>query len=157
MPRERCDKTENISAAPYIRKELLNYNALNFYQLNAIVIIVIMIGFAVRILGNSLAFYVANLLVPGFVVNGGIKEYLIAGILLGFLNLLVKPLLKLVAMPLIVLSLGLFSFIINGLILWAIDYIFDFITIENLMALFWTVVIIGIVNIIASVSAKIID
>lgn len=113
-----------------------------------------MIGFAVRILGNSLALYTANFLVAGFVVNGGAKEYLIAGILLGFLNLLVKPLLKLVAMPLIILSLGLFTLIINGLILWAVDYIFDFITIENLMALFWAVVIVGVVNLIASAIAK---
>lgn len=113
-----------------------------------------MIGFAIRILGNALAFYIANMLVSGFVVNGGLKEYLIAGILLGFLNLLVRPLLKLVAMPLIILSLGLFTLVINGLILWTIDYIFEFITIENLMALLWAVIIIGIVNLIVSAAAK---
>lgn len=104
-----------------------------------------------------MALYTANLLVAGFVVNGKIKEYLIAGILLGFLNLLVRPLLKLVAMPLIILSLGLFTLIINGLILWTVDYIFDFITIENLIALFWAVVIVGVVNLIASAIAKMID
>lgn len=113
-----------------------------------------MTGFAVRILGNALAFYIANLLVSGFVVNGGLKEYLIAGILLGFLNLLVKPLLKLVAMPLIIISLGLFTLVINGLILWTIDYIFEFITIENLMALLLAVIIIGIVNLIVSAAVK---
>lgn len=116
-----------------------------------------MIGFTIRILGNSMALYTANLLVAGFVVNGKIKEYLIAGILLGFLNLLVRPLLKLVAMPLIILSLGLFTLIINGLILWTVDYIFDFITIENLMALLWAVIIIGIINLLISAVAKIID
>ena len=116
-----------------------------------------MTGFAVRILGNSVALYTANWLVAGFVVNGGLKEYLIAGILLGFLNLLVKPLLKLIATPLIILSLGLFTLIINGLILWIVDYIFNFITIESLMALFWAVIIIGIVNIMASAGAKIIN
>lgn len=116
-----------------------------------------MTGFVVRILGNALAFYIANMLVSGFVVNGKLKEYLIAGILLGFLNLLVKPLLKLVAMPLIVLSLGLFTLVINGLILWTVDYIFDFIIIESLMALFWAVIIIGMINLLISAIAKTID
>ena len=85
-----------------------------------------MTGFAIRILGNSLAFYIANLLVPGFVVNGGLKEYLIAGILLGFFNMLVRPLLKLISMPLIILSLGLFTLVINGLILWLFGFFFFF-------------------------------
>lgn len=116
-----------------------------------------MIGFVIRILGNGLALYIANLLVPGFVVAGGIKEYLIAGILLGFLNLLVRPILKLVSMPLIIISLGLFIIVINGLILWIVDYIFDFVTIESLMALLWAVVIIGIINLLISAVAKIID
>lgn len=117
----------------------------------------IMISFIIRILGNGLALYIANLLVPGFVVTGGIKEYLIAGILLGFLNLLVRPILKLVSMPLIIITLGLFTIVINGLILWIVDYIFDFVTIESLMALLWAVIIIGIINLLISAVAKIID
>ncbi len=116
-----------------------------------------MIGFIIRILGNGLALYIANLLVPGFVVTGGIKEYLIAGILLGFLNLLVRPILKLVSMPLIIITLGLFIIVINGLILWIVDYIFDFVTIESLMALLWAVIIIGIINLLISAVAKVID
>ena len=116
-----------------------------------------MTGFAVRILGNSLAFYIANLLVPGFVVNGGLKEYLIAGILLGFFNMLVRPLLKLISMPLIILSLGLFTLVINGLILWLVDYVFDFVVIENLTALFWVVIITGLVNLLTSFGGKLKD
>lgn len=116
-----------------------------------------MIGFVIRILGNGLALYVANWLVPGFVVTGGIKEYLIAGVLLGFLNLLVRPILKLVSMPLIIITLGLFTVVINGLILWIVDYIFDFVTIESLMALLWAVIIIGIINLLISAVAKVID
>jgi len=109
-----------------------------------------MIRFIVRILGNSLALYVAYLFVPGFLFTGGIKEYAIAGVVLGLLNMLVRPVLKLIAMPIIILTLGLFALVINALILWAVDYIFDFVAFSDLYALAWTTLVVVIVNVIVS-------
>jgi len=113
-----------------------------------------MIGFIIRILGNSLALYVAYYFVPGFVINGGWKEYLLAGAFLGLLNLMVKPILKMISMPIIILTLGLFTLVINGLLLWTVDYIFDFMTIRDTATLLYAVVIITIVNLFVSSSAK---
>lgn len=113
-----------------------------------------MIGFIIRILGNSLALYVAYYFIPGFVVSGGWKEYLLAGAFLGLLNLVVKPILKLVSMPIIILTLGLFTLVINGLLLWTVDYIFNFVSIKDVTALLYAVVIITIVNLFVSVTAK---
>ena len=79
-----------------------------------------MIGFLIRILGNSIAIYAAYYFVPGFIVVGGIKEYLLAGVLLGLLNKIVKPPVKLLTMPLIILTLGLFLVVINALMLWLV-------------------------------------
>lgn len=113
-----------------------------------------MIGFIIRILGNSLALYVANYFVPGFVVSGSWKEYLLAGVFLGLLNLTVKPVLKMISMPLIILTLGLFTLVINGLLLWTVDYIFDFVSIRDVTALLYAVVIITIVNLFVSATKK---
>jgi len=113
-----------------------------------------MIGFIIRIFGNSVALFVANYFVSGFVVNGGWKEYLLAGALLGLLNFTVKPVLKLISMPIIILTLGLFTLVINGLLLWTVDYIFDFIYIRDTMTLLYAVVVITIVNLFISVTAK---
>ena len=113
-----------------------------------------MIGFIIRILGNSLALYAANYLVPGFLVNGGWKEYIIAGGFLGLLNLVVKPPLKMISMPIIILTLGLFTLVINGLLLWTVDYIFDFVSVKDVTALLYAVVIITIVNLFVSVTTK---
>ncbi len=113
-----------------------------------------MIGFIIRIFGNSLALYVANYFVPGFVVSGGWKEYLMAGAFLGLLNLVVKPVLKLISMPFIILTLGLFTLVINGLLLWTVDYIFDFVSIRDVTALLYAVVIITIVNLFVSATTK---
>src|SRR3989344_7128744 len=113
-----------------------------------------MIGFLIRILGNSLALYLAYYFVPGFVVNGGWKEYFLAGAFLALLNLTVKPILKAISMPLIILTLGLFTLVINGLLLWTVDYIFDFVSIRDVTTLLYAVVVATIVNLIISVTAK---
>lgn len=113
-----------------------------------------MISFIVRIFGNSLALYVAYYFVPGFVISGSWKEYLMAGAFLGLLNLVVRPVLKAISMPLIILTLGLFTLVINGLLLWTVDYIFDFMAIRDVTALLYAVVIISIVNLFVSAGTK---
>lgn len=115
-----------------------------------------MISFIIRILGNSLALYAATYLVPGFLINGGIKEYLLAGVLLGILNFFIKPVLKVVSMPLIILTLGLWTIVLNVLLLWAVDYVFDFVLVQDLTALVWATIIIAIVNVFVSATTKII-
>ncbi len=105
-----------------------------------------MISFLVRILGNSIALYAANMFVPGFVVRGNIKEYLMAGVLLGLLNMIVRPVLKTITLPIIILTLGIFILILDAAMLWVVDYVFDFVQIQTLTALVWATVLVGIIN-----------
>jgi putative membrane protein len=67
---------------------------------------------------NAVALWLAATLVPGIHYTGGIEWLLLAGLVLGLLNLLVKPLLTFFALPLIVLTLGLFYLVINGAVLY---------------------------------------
>ncbi len=113
-----------------------------------------MVSFIVRILGNAAAIWAAYQLVPGFNVSGGWKQYLIAGLVLAILNATIRPILKKLAFPLIFISLGLFTLVINGLMLWLMDYALGFISIESLTALISATIIISFVNLIASVFAK---
>ena len=71
-----------------------------------------------QVLLNAVALWLAANLVPGIHYSGGLAWLLLAGLLLGLLNLLVKPLLTFLSLPLIVLSLGLFYLVINGAILY---------------------------------------
>jgi len=116
-----------------------------------------MIGFLVRILGNSIAIYAAFYFVPGFVINGGVKEFLLAGVLLGLLNMVVRPPVKLLTMPLIILTLGLFLVVINALMLWLVDYAFNFVIIESITALVWATIVVAIANAIIATFSKMID
>ena len=94
------------------------------------------------------------MLVPGFIVNGGIREFVVAGILLGIFNLIVKPIIKFISTPIILLTLGLFTLVINAFIVLTVDYLLDFVIIQAYSALFWATVVIGIVNIIATSALK---
>lgn len=116
-----------------------------------------MMSFIIRILGNSIALYAASWFVAGFSFTGGIKEYAMAGVVLGLLNMIIKPIVKFIAFPVIILTLGLFIIVINALLLWLVDYIFDFISISDIMSLVWATVVIAIINMIISALTKVKD
>jgi len=68
---------------------------------------------------TSFSLFVAAWLVPGIRVEGnGWKIYAAVAVILGLVNAIVRPLLKLLSCPLIILTLGLFILVINGLTLW---------------------------------------
>src|SRR6266481_2756455 len=97
-------------------------------------------GVILGLLSNILALYLAHLWVAGFDVTGGFKGYIIAGIVLGVLNIIVRPILKIVSFPLIVISLGLFLIVINALILWFTAKLTGYITIDGYIALLWATI-----------------
>ncbi|MFA5948139.1 MAG: phage holin family protein [Candidatus Gracilibacteria bacterium] len=71
---------------------------------------------------NGLALYFLTLILEEITYTGGFKLFLISGIILGVLNSIVKPLIKLFSLPLIFLSGGLFLIVINAVILRLLVY-----------------------------------
>ncbi|MFQ5481051.1 MAG: phage holin family protein [Thermodesulfobacteriota bacterium] len=78
----------------------------------------IVLRFAILAVGISLAVYV----VPG-IDSAGYGPIIEAALILGLLNLVIKPVLFILTLPINILSLGLFSFIINGLMLMLVGYL----------------------------------
>jgi putative membrane protein len=62
---------------------------------------------------NFVALYITTTLVPGFSYIGGAKTLLIGSVVLMFINMMIIPLLKIMFLPLNVLTLGLFTWVIN--------------------------------------------
>ena len=75
----------------------------------------------VRIALNGLGLWAAAQLLPGIHYEGGLLYLLLAGFVLGAVNLLVKPLVTILSLPFVVLTLGLFFIVINGLMVWLVD------------------------------------
>lgn len=103
--------------------------------------------FIVQILTNAVAIFLASYLVPGFSFTGNVLMLLVAGLILGLINFIIKPILKLISAPLILLSLGLFLIVINILLLWLLDFLMPELTISGIGAYFWGVIIISLINI----------
>jgi putative membrane protein len=75
----------------------------------------------VRILLNGLGLWAAAQVLPGIHWTGGLLYLLVAGFVMGAINLLVKPIVSFLSLPLVVLTLGLFYLVINGAMLWLAD------------------------------------
>ncbi|NQU19115.1 phage holin family protein [bacterium] len=102
--------------------------------------------FIVQILVNTLAIFLADYLIPGIIFEGDILTLFIAGLLLGLINFILKPIVKLISAPLIVLTLGLFIIIINIALLWLLEYFVPELTITGFWSYFWGVLIISVLN-----------
>ena len=77
-----------------------------------------MIKFFIRWAINTVALYVAVQIVPGITLGGDWMSLLWVALIFGLLNALLRPLLMLLTCPLIILTLGLFTILINtGLLL----------------------------------------
>ena len=74
-------------------------------------------GILIRILINALAIVVAAKVIPGIELDG-VMAALVAGLVLGVVNGFVRPILLFLTLPLTLLTLGLFLFVLNGLCLW---------------------------------------
>jgi len=71
---------------------------------------------------NGLALYVLILLVDEIAFTGGLKFFVLGGVGIGVLNTVIKPVLKVVSLPVIFLTGGLFLIVINAGILWFLSY-----------------------------------
>ncbi|MEK7637908.1 MAG: phage holin family protein [Patescibacteria group bacterium] len=102
--------------------------------------------FLIKVLVSALALWAADYFLAGLSVAGGITGYLIAGLVLGTLNTFIRPVLKLLTLPLILLSLGSFTVVINALILWSVPRITTAVSITGLWTLLWATLIVSVVN-----------
>jgi putative membrane protein len=67
----------------------------------------------------SFSLFIAAWLVPGIRVEGNAwGAYAVMAVILGLINAIIRPILKLLSLPIIILTMGLFLLVINGITLW---------------------------------------
>ncbi len=109
--------------------------------------------FIFHIFVNGVAILIANYFVPGFFA-GGLKSLGVAALILTIINTVVKPILKLLTGPLILLTFGLFVLIINAASLYILDIASQAITIQGIQELAIATIIISAINFLVGASAK---
>ncbi len=72
----------------------------------------------------------------------------LAGFILGLVNVFIRPVIKLLAIPINILTLGLFNFVINAGLLWVVDYFVDNFRIFGFWGYFWSSIMISIITVL---------
>jgi putative membrane protein len=84
--------------------------------------------------------------VPGIAWKGGLLQLVIAGAILGLFNLIVRPLALLLSLPLLVITLGLFYFILNGILLWLAQFVLPGYAVSGIVAGILGALVLTLVN-----------
>ncbi len=94
---------------------------------------------------NAVALLIVANIVPGF----GIESFynaLIAALILGLVNALVRPLLFILTLPVTILTLGLFTFVINALMIWLASTIVEGFIITGFVPAFFAALILWVIS-----------
>ncbi|MBC5815251.1 MAG: phage holin family protein [Candidatus Eremiobacteraeota bacterium] len=71
----------------------------------------------IRLIVNAIVFYLIATYVPGFSIHS-FGTALIAAVVFGIVNAIIRPILLLISLPITIITLGLFTIIINALMFW---------------------------------------
>ncbi|MFZ4777158.1 MAG: phage holin family protein [Terrimicrobiaceae bacterium] len=108
-----------------------------------------MVAFLIRWFVTTVAVFVAGKIVPGISCEP-IGALLGASLLLGIINAFVRPLLLLLSLPFIILTMGLFIFVVNALLLMLVSTLIPPFHVDGFWSAFFGAIIISLVSWILS-------
>jgi putative membrane protein len=108
-----------------------------------------MVGFLIRALVAALGLWLADRIVPGVVIKDW-QSLLLAGLLLGVVNAVVRPIFFFLTLPLTILSLGLFLFVVNGAMLGLVGWLLRGVEIGGFLPAVLAAIVVGLVSWAAS-------
>ncbi|MGQ9843910.1 MAG: phage holin family protein [Spirochaetota bacterium] len=94
----------------------------------------------------SLGIYIASALVAGFKADTA-TAIVVASALLGIMNVFVKPVILLITLPINLLTLGLFTFIINALLLYFVSWLVKGVIIDSFLTALLASITISIISV----------
>lgn len=106
------------------------------------------------VIANFVALQIAINYVPGVSFSGSFLDLAKAAGIITLLNIFIKPFLNFVLAPLIFLTLGLFTLIINAILLWLTTYWMPQLTFSNWKALLLTTLIVTFINYLLEIAQK---
>ena len=106
-------------------------------------------GIVVRTLIFMLGLYLASAIVPGVTINGTL-DLILAALLLGLVNAIVRPLLFLLTLPLTIITLGLFLFVLNAAMFGLVAALLDNFVVAGFWSAIFGALIVSITSTMAS-------
>ncbi|MEK9154533.1 MAG: phage holin family protein [Patescibacteria group bacterium] len=103
---------------------------------------------------NVIALWTAAYFVKDFEISSDFLNFATAAAIFALINIFIKPVLKLVLGPIIIITFGLGIILVNALALYILDIFSSGINIKGLLPLIYATLIIGAINVLISFSAK---
>lgn len=106
-----------------------------------------MTSFIIRLLVNGFALWVATRIVDGVTISSDstsseVLTLLVVALIFGLVNAFIKPVVQLLSLPLLILTLGLFTLIVNALMFWLTSGIADVLDVPfHVDDFFWSAVL----------------
>jgi putative membrane protein len=101
--------------------------------------------FLIRLIVNAVALLVVAYFLPGVSVTG-VTGALVAAFVLGIVNAILRPILVLLTLPIQLLTLGLFTLVINGLLFYWVGHMGIGLVVDGFWPAFWGAIVLGIVS-----------
>lgn len=105
-------------------------------------------------IANVIALWLAAHYITGFIFTGSINDLLIASLIFTLINTFIKPIVKLILGPFVVLTFGLLTIIINAAMLYLLDLWSPALTIQGYVPLLWSTLLVALVNLIVGLGVK---
>jgi putative membrane protein len=112
-----------------------------------------MIRYVIKLVVVAGSLILATNIVDGFDVDSFWPTAVLAAFILGILSITVRPLLKLFSLPITIMTLGLFGFLINIGVFWLLTFV-PGVSIGNFMAAFWGLIIVTVAGWIVDIIFK---
>jgi len=106
-------------------------------------------GFLFRLCITALGLWAATAIVPGVAIRG-VGTLVLAALLLGIVNAVVRPVILILTLPLTLITLGLFIFVVNGVSLALVSWMLPGFTLSGLGAAILGSVVVGLTGWVAS-------
>ena len=103
---------------------------------------------------NFVALLIAGNFISGFEISDNLANLAIAAVIFMLLNTFIRPLIKMIFSPLVILTLGLFTLVINAGMLYLLDIVSENVTIRGTESLIYGTLLIVGVNFLLHFSAK---
>ena len=114
--------------------------------------------FLIRLLINAAALWIATRIVSGITASPDPVTFLAVALVFGLLNALVGPLLRILTCPLMILTLGLFTFVINAVILLLTSSLAGRFGlgfhVAGFWSAFWGALVVSIVSVLLSIFVR---
>ncbi len=101
-------------------------------------------NFIIHWIVSAIAILIAAYLIPGVFVN--VVGALILAVVLGLINAFLRPIITILTLPINILTLGLFSLVINALLIMLADYLIPDFSVNGFWAAFFFALVLSLVN-----------